>query len=62
MKRQFGFLGHVRKQKRGVEYQVVTGTVKRKEIEEDKGQTFLGWIGKRLDKEAWTYIWQKIRI
>ena len=40
VKRQCSFLGHVLR-KTGIEYQVVTGKVEGKKIEEDKDRHFL---------------------
>ena len=49
VKRQCSFLGHIVR-KGGIEYQVVTGIVEGKRDRGMQKQTFLGWLGKCLDR------------
>ena len=51
VKRQCSFLGHVLR-KRGIEYQVITGKVEGKRDRGRQRQTFLGWVGKFLDRRG----------
>ena len=49
LKRQCSFLGHIVR-KGGIQYQVVTEEVERKRDRGRQRQTFLGWLGKCLDR------------
>ena len=51
VKRQCGFLGHILGNG-GIEYQVVTGKVEGKRDRGRQRQTFLGWLGKCLDRRG----------
>ena len=51
MKRQCSFLGHIVR-KGGIEYKVVTGKVQGKRDRGRQRQTFLGWLGKCLDRRG----------
>ena len=51
VKRQCNFLGHIVR-KGGIEYQVVTGKVQGKRDIGRQRQTFLGWLGKCLDRRG----------
>ena len=53
VKRQCSFLGYVLR-KRGIEHQVITGKVEGKRDRGRQRQTFLGWIGKCLDRRGVT--------
>ena len=55
VKRQCSFFGHVLR-KRGIEYQVITGKVEGKRDRGRQRQTFLGWIGKCLDRRGFDFI------
>ena len=49
--RQCSFFGHMAG-KGGIEYQVVTGKVQGKRDRVRQRQTFLGWLGKCLDRRG----------
>jgi len=51
VKRQCSFFGHIVR-KGGIEYQVVTGKVQGKRDRGRQRQTFLGWLGKCLDRRG----------
>ena len=51
VKRQYSFLGHILG-KGGIEYQVVAGKVEGKRDRGRQRQTFLGWLGKCLDRRG----------
>ena len=55
VKRQCSFLGHILR-KGGIEYQVVTGKVDGKRDRGRQRQTFLGWLGKCLDRRGVDFI------
>ena len=49
VKKQCSFLGHIVR-KGGIKCQVVTGKVDGERARGRQRQTFLGWLGKRLDR------------